>query len=83
MTTNKLEQKALDKANELNEGFFSTLFRNLFLSSSGKRAMKKAEKIASDDPELQSAFADLNSHRDRIKTLFKKLCKRNPDHPKC
>jgi hypothetical protein len=83
MPNNKLEQKALDKANELNEGFFTNLFRNLFMSSSGKRAMKKAAKIAKDDPELQSALADLQSHRKRVGDLFKKLCKRNPDHPKC
>ena len=53
------------------------------MSSSGKRAMKKAAKIAKDDPELQSALADLQSHRKRVGDLFKKLCKRNPDHPKC
>ncbi len=83
MLNNKLEQKALKQANELNEGFFTNIFKALFLSSSGKRAMKTAQKIAKDDPELQSALGDLQSHQKRIGQLFKKLCKRNPDHPKC
>lgn len=83
MSNNKLEQKALNQVNELNEGFFTRLFKNLFMSSQGKRAMKNAEKIAKDDPELQAALGDLQSHRDRVKDLFKKLCKRNPNHPKC
>jgi len=83
MPNNKLEQKILDSANQLNEGFFTNIFKALFLSSSGKRAMKAAKKVAKDDPELQSALGDLQSHQKRIGHLFKKLCKRNPDHPKC
>lgn len=83
MPNNKLEQQILDSVNELNEGFFTRLFKNLFMTSQGKRAMKAAAKIAKDDPELQSALGDLQSHRKRVGNLFKKLCKRNPDHPKC
>ena len=83
MPNNKLEQKILNSANELNEGFFTRLFKNLFMTSQGKRAMKTAAKIAKDDPELQAALTDLQSHRKRVGDLFKKLCKRNPDHPKC
>jgi len=83
MRINKLEQEVLNKANELNEGFFTNLFKNLFMSSQGKRALKQVGKIAKDDPELQAALGDLKSHRERVKDLFKKLCKRNPDHPNC
>lgn len=83
MLNNKLEQKALKQANDLNEGFFTNIFKALFLSSSGKRAMRTAQKVAKDDPELQSALGDLQSHQKRIGQLFKKLCRRNPDHPKC
>ena len=78
----KYEQDTLDKITELNEGILGSIAR-MFMSSKLKSKYKKAYKIAKDDPELQSALSDLQSHRKRVGDLFKKLCKRNPNHPKC
>jgi|TARA_R100000084_G_C4625137_1_gene135377 hypothetical protein len=81
--SNKLEKDSLSNINELNEGFFTKLFRNLFSTSSHKKAIKNAKKVAKEDPELASALVDLNYTTKHLRKLLKTLCKRNPDHPKC
>ena len=53
------------------------------ISRKVKSKYKKVYKIAKDDPELQSALADLEGYHERLNKILKTLCKRNPDHPKC
>ncbi len=36
-----------------------------------------------DDPELQSAVADMENYPERLDNILESLCKRNPDHPVC
>jgi|TARA_R100001163_G_C4883227_1_gene79576 DNA polymerase/3'-5' exonuclease PolX len=79
---NKLEQNSLKQINGINEGILNTIAR-LFTTSKVKRTYKKAYKVAKDDPELQSALADLEDYNDRVHDLLKKLCKRRPDHKNC
>jgi hypothetical protein len=55
----------------------------LFLKRKMKRQLKQAYDIAKDDPELQSALADLENYNERLNKIIKSLCKRRPDHPKC
>jgi len=81
--SNKLEKDSLSNINELNEGFFTNLFKSLFTTSSHKKAIKKAKKIAKEDPKLASALVDLDYTTKSIRKMLKTLCKRNPDHPKC
>ena len=82
MSINKFEHKALKQIEQVNEGILSSIAK-LFLSKKVKRQYKSAYKIAKDDPELQSALADLENYHGRLNKILKTLCKRNPDHPKC
>tara|TARA_A100001201_G_scaffold49523_1_gene49378 strand:- start:2522 stop:2764 length:243 start_codon:yes stop_codon:yes gene_type:complete len=79
---NKLERDTLNQIDELNEGILSSIAR-MFMSRKVKSKYKKVYKIAKDDPELQSALADLEDYHGRLNKILKTLCKRNPDHPKC
>jgi len=79
---NKIETKMLDHIKELNEGILGTL-ANMFAKRKIKSKYKKVYNIAKDDPELQSALADLEDYHERLNKIMKSLCKRNPDHPKC
>ena len=79
---NKLERDTLNQIDELNEGILSSIAR-MFMSKKVKSKYKKVYKIAKDDPELQSALADLEDYHGRLNKILKTLCKRNPDHPKC
>ena len=79
---NKLEQDTLNRITELNEGILSVISK-MFMRNKMKRQYKKVYKIAKDDPELQSALADLEDYHGRLNKILKNLCKRNPDHPKC
>ncbi len=79
---NKLEQDTLNHITELNEGILSVISK-MFMRNKMKRQYKKVYKIAKDDPELQSALADLEDYHGRLNKILKNLCKRNPDHPKC
>jgi hypothetical protein len=83
MSENKFEKDTLKQINKLDEGFFASLVKGLFFNSAAKRSMKKAQKIAKDDPEIQSALKGLEYHQDQIRDLIKNMCKRNPDHPTC
>ena len=83
MSENKFEKDSLKQINQLNEGFFANLVKSLFFNSQAKRSMKKAQKIAKDDPEIQAALKGLTYHQDQIQDLIKNMCKRNPDHPTC
>ena len=78
---NKLE-KRIEENIQLNEGVLSSIAK-LFLKRKVKRQYKKAYDIAKDDPELQSALADMETYHDRLNDIIKTLCKRRPDHPKC
>ena len=79
---NKLERDTLNKITELNEGILGAIAR-MFATRKLKRQYSKAYKIAKDDPELQTALADLEDYHGRLNKILKNLCKRNPDHPKC
>ena len=79
---NKLERDTLNQIDELNEGILSSIAR-MFMSRKVKSKYKKVYKIAKDDPELQSALADLEDYHGRLNKILKTLCKRNPEHPKC
>ena len=79
---NKLERDTLNQIDELNEGILSSIAK-MFMSRKVKSKYKKVYKIAKDDPELQSALADLEDYHGRLNKILKTLCKRNPDHPKC
>tara|TARA_Y100001963_G_scaffold157819_1_gene255206 strand:- start:426 stop:683 length:258 start_codon:yes stop_codon:yes gene_type:complete len=79
---NKIETRMVNQITELSEGILGTL-ANLFVKSKMKRKYKKVYSIAKDDPELQSALADLEDYHERLNKIMKNLCKRNPDHPKC
>ena len=79
---NKFERDTLNQINELNEGILSSIAK-LFMRRKIKSQYKKVYKIAKDDPELQSALADLENYHERLNKVLKNLCKRNPDHPKC
>ena len=79
---NKLERDTLNQIDELNEGILGSIAR-MFMSRKVKSKYKKVYKIAKDDPELQSALADLEDYHGRLNKILKTLCKRNPDHPKC
>ena len=83
MSENKFEKDSLKQINQLNEGFLASLMKSLFFSSAAKRSMKKAQKIAKDDPEIKSALKGLLYHQDQIQDLIKSMCKRNPNHPSC
>lgn len=83
MSENKFEKDSLEQINQLNEGFLSSLLKTLFFSSAAKRSMKKAQKIAKDDPEIKAALKGLVYHQDQIQDLIKNMCKRNPTHPTC
>ena len=78
---NKLE-KQVEENIHLNESVLSNIAR-LFLKRKMKRQLKQAYDIAKDDPELQSALADLENYNERLNNIIKSLCKRRPDHPKC
>ena len=78
---NKLE-KRVEENIHLNESMLSKIAK-LFLKRKMKRQLKQAYDIAKDDPELQSALADLENYNDRLNKIIKSLCKRRPDHPKC
>ena len=78
---NKLE-KRVEENIHLNESMLSKIAK-LFLKRKMKRQLKQAYNIAKDDPELQSALADLENYNDRLNKIIKSLCKRRPDHPKC
>ena len=82
MSTNKLEDRVLKQIEGLNEGILSSIAK-MFMSRKVKSKYKKVYKIAKDDPELQSALADLEGYHERLNKILKTLCKRNPDHPKC
>jgi len=79
---NKFERDTLNQINELNEGILSSIAK-LFMRRKIKSQYSKVYKIAKDDPELQSALADLENYHERLNKVLKNLCKRNPDHPKC
>ena len=79
---NKFERDTLNQINELNEGILSSIAK-LFMRRKIKSQYKKVYKVAKDDPELQSALADLENYHERLNKVLKNLCKRNPDHPKC
>jgi len=81
--SNKFEKDALSQLSNLDEGFFSNLFRSLFSTSSHKKAIKKAKKIAKEDPELATALSDLSYTTKNIRKMLKTLCKRHPDHKNC
>jgi hypothetical protein len=78
---NKLE-KRVEENIHLNESMLSKIAK-LFLKRKMKRQLKQAYDIAKDDPELQSALADLENYNERLNKIIKSLCKRRPDHPKC
>ena len=78
---NKLEKQVQENIH-LNESVLSNIAR-LFLKRKMKRQLKQAYDIAKDDPELQSALADLENYNERLNKIIKSLCKRRPDHPKC
>lgn len=82
MSINNFERKALKQINQVNEGILSGIAK-LFMSKKVRRKYKSAYKIAKDDPELQSALADLENYHGRLNQILKTLCKRNPEHPKC
>jgi hypothetical protein len=79
---NKFEQDSLNQIKEINEGILSSIAR-MFMSRKVKSKYKKVYKIAKDDPELQTALADLEDYHGRLNKLLKNLCKRSPNHPKC
>jgi hypothetical protein len=81
--SNKFEKDSLKQINQLNEGLFTSLLRSLFFSSSAKKSLKKAKKIAKADPELQAALTDMEYNQKKIRDMLKTLCKRHPDHPTC
>lgn len=82
MSTNKLEARVLKQIKDLNEGILSSISK-MFTARKVKNKYKKAYNLAKDDPELQSALADLEGYHGRLNKILKTLCKRNPDHPKC
>jgi len=79
---NKFEQDTLEQITGLNEGILSAISK-LFMRNKMKRQYKKVYKVAKDDPELQSALADLEDYHGRLNKILKNLCKRNPNHPNC
>lgn len=82
MSINKFEKQALDQIKDINEGILSSIAR-MFMSRKVKSKYKQVYKIAKDDPELQSALADLEDYHGRLNRILKTLCKRSPNHPKC
>jgi hypothetical protein len=79
---NKFERDALKQIDELNEGLLGQIAK-MFMARKVKRQYKKAYKIAKDDPELQSALADLEGYHERLNDILKGICKRNPNNPYC
>ena len=67
---------------QLNEGLLSGIAK-MFLARKIRKQYKKAYDVAKDDPELQSALADLETYQERLQKIIKNLCKINPSHPKC
>ena len=79
---NKLEERTLEQIKHLKEGILTTIAK-MFMKTKVKSKYKKVYNIAKDDPELQSALADLENYHGRLNKIMKTLCKRRPDHPKC
>lgn len=78
---NKIERQMQENI-QLNEGLLSGIAK-LFIARKIRKQFKKAYDVAKDDPELQTALIDLESHQERLQKIIKNLCKRNPDHPRC
>ena len=55
----------------------------LFIGRKIKKQFQKAYEVMKDDPELQSAVADMENYPERLDNILESLCKRNPDHPVC
>lgn len=78
---NKIEESILNGIN-LTEGFLQKLFGFLARDKFAKD-LKKAMKIAVDDPEVKASIADFQASRKRTLDQMADYCKLNPDSALC
>jgi len=66
MSTNKFENRALNKINQINEGMVLSLLKFFF-----KGKVKKMLKTLKDDPEVISALQGIEFHGKELKKQIK------------
>ena len=76
-----IEQKQL-KQIDLTEGLMTKLFTVMFKPMMN-RGLKKLIKSLYDDPEIQTALADMHAANKRARDTLKGYCKKHPDSYFC
>ena len=76
-----IEQKHLKQIN-LTEGLLTTIFKLMFKPVLN-RGLKKLVRDLENDPELQTALADMHAANDRARDTLKGYCKKHPNSGLC
>jgi len=64
------------------EGVFSALMK-MIGGGKFRKEMRKIEKMAEDDPNLQASLKDVAAKNKDLQQHIKNFCKRNPQHSIC
>jgi len=71
-----------DKIKVYTEGVFSSILK-MIGGGKFRKEMRKIEKMAKDDPELQASIESVANQNKELQRRIKNFCKRNPHHDIC